>query len=330
MDVDNIRPNVTNGESDVLGTKGFIAPEIIQGKSTPNTKTDRFSIAVMLFCLWCKQNPFEGTKVILYEGSNELMDLYANPVFIFHPTDKSNTAEKDPNDSWAKNCFAWVRAWWEAIPSILKKQFTECFTEELDPNKRNTTESMWITIFERILTEGHLDVCPKCKNKIASESSKCVFCGAKHKPEQPQAPVKKNIGGAQPPVGGQNNAQPQKQTGVNNAAPKNNTPVPTPATLKNRIVIDENGSRSNAIDLKVGNVIAGADISSRLASMRKVLEVCTSPNDASLLALRNLTYYAFRVVYKDGTSNMLEPERAVLIRKVEKIILPYDIILYIE
>jgi hypothetical protein len=67
-----------------------------------------------------------------------------------------------------------------------------------------------------------------------------------------------------------------------------------------------------------------------MASLGNLLEVCTSPNDASLLALRNLTYYAFRVVYRDGTSNMLEPERAVLIRKVEKIILPYDIILYIE
>lgn len=98
-------------------------------------------------------------------------------IFIFHPTDKSNTAEKDPNNTWAKDMFKFVRAWWSAIPSILKEKFTEVFTEGLDPKKRNITESDWIKLFERILSDGYLKKCKKCGNYIAVEAESCVFCG---------------------------------------------------------------------------------------------------------------------------------------------------------
>ena len=52
-DNDNVAPYGSN--LGVGGTPGYMAPEVILGKSTPNTDTDLFSLAVILFELFCCQ-----------------------------------------------------------------------------------------------------------------------------------------------------------------------------------------------------------------------------------------------------------------------------------
>ena len=308
LDCDNIRPD-NESESDVSGTEGFLAPEIVKGQS-PNKVSDRFSVAVMLFLLWCKQNPFEGTKVVLYEGNNRIHDLYSNPVFIFHPTDKSNTAEKDPNNTWGKDMFKFVRAWWAATPQILKDKFIQAFTEGLDATKR-ITEAAWIKTFERILNNNFIEKCGKCGNYIAVESTKCVFCGTAHKAKacatQPIKPVQQ--------------AQPVRTAqSVQHAQP-------APVKKKvNCIEIYDGNTLIAEMNLKLGLTVSGAQISGKLDKIPKVFEVCSKPNDASLLGIRNLTIYNWTIFYKNSSEQrLLQSQSAVLVRNVDKILLPANI-----
>ena len=312
LDCDNIRPD-NEPESDVVGTEGFLAPEIVKGGS-PNKISDRFSVAVMLFLLWCKQNPFEGTKAVLYEGNNRIKDLYSDPVFIFHPKDKSNTAERDPNNTWGKNMFALTRIWWGAAPQLLKEKFTEAFTDGLDPQRRKP-ESEWVKLFERILGGGYIEKCGKCGNHIAAESKECIFCGAPHKGKAPAgaASVKPAPANAAP-------AKPAAKA----------APAAQPSPKKDCVEIYDGGKLTAEISLKAGLKVSGAQVSAKLSKMPYVFEVCTKPGDASLLGIRNLTVYNWTIFYKNSAEHrVLESGKAVLVRNVQKILLPAELTLVV-
>ena len=150
LNCDNISISCNEVYCGVLGVEGFIAPEIIQGQRT-NKQSDLFSLAVILFCIWCKQNPFEGTAAVMYDGNDMLHDLYAHPIFIFHPKDKSNTVEKDPNGNWAKGLFDCVRARWNALPTILQEKFTFSFVDAVENPQQRISASSWARVFEELL-----------------------------------------------------------------------------------------------------------------------------------------------------------------------------------
>lgn len=57
--------NVSYGNSKpggVLGTPGFMAPEIVRGEARPSRDTDRYSLAVLLFYLFMVNHPLEGKQ----------------------------------------------------------------------------------------------------------------------------------------------------------------------------------------------------------------------------------------------------------------------------
>lgn len=89
------------GESapSVIGTKGFIAPEIIatcnnpQGSQVlPNQETDRHSLAVLIYSLLLCRHPLDGAAVWDADGDKRDDDLTygEKALFIEHPTDKRN------------------------------------------------------------------------------------------------------------------------------------------------------------------------------------------------------------------------------------------------
>ena len=85
------------------------------------------------------------------------------------------------------------------------------------------------------------------------------------------------------------------------------------------------------IELKLGKIITGKEISPKIEKLGNVIEICSKPGDDSLLALRNLTYYNWTIYFNDDDAKHDLPyEKAVLIRKVEKIILPANLTLYIH
>lgn len=68
--------NVSYGNSKpggVLGTPGFMAPEIVRGEARPSRDTDRYSLAVLLFYLFMVNHPLEGKQ----EASIKCMDMAA-------------------------------------------------------------------------------------------------------------------------------------------------------------------------------------------------------------------------------------------------------------
>ncbi len=137
-DTDNI---VVNGENkgSVIGTPKFMAPEIITGKSLPDTQSDLFSLAVILFYILFLNHPLEGKK----ESSIKSLDLPAmaklygsEPLFIFDPHDDSNY----PDPIFHKNALIF----WNIYPKFFKNYFIRAFTHGIrDPLHGRVRETEW-------------------------------------------------------------------------------------------------------------------------------------------------------------------------------------------
>lgn len=75
----------------VDGTRDYIAPEILAGRSTPSIETDRHALAVLLYQLLLFYHPFKGPKVYSDDPEEDLqLSLGDDALFIEHPTDDSN------------------------------------------------------------------------------------------------------------------------------------------------------------------------------------------------------------------------------------------------
>lgn len=76
----------------VLGTPGYIAPEVLAGAATPSTATDRHALAVLLYQILLHRHPLQGRKVNSTRSAeqDELLSMGARALFVEHPTDRSN------------------------------------------------------------------------------------------------------------------------------------------------------------------------------------------------------------------------------------------------
>ena len=300
IDVDNIRFEGANEESAVIGTPGFIAPEIIRKEASPDKYADRFAVSVILFILWCRTEPFCGIKEALYDGKNILNDLYANPVFIFDPIDKSNSAEQDPQGH--KGYFQWARNWWAAMPKLLKDKFMLAFTNGLKRNDR-FTEANWIKTFEQIINDNLLEKC-KCGNYISKDCAKCIFCGEAHssKAKESIEPVIKKV-----------------QTSEESQLPKHKI---------NTLEVFDGNKLTKVIPIEDGKIISGMELSTRLKNIDKFIQICHKPDNALLYAIRNLTMYSLTIYFRNSEEKrQLESGKAVLLRNVQRILLPANICL---
>ena len=137
-DNDNV---AIDGESKigVLGTPRFMSPEVVRGESKPNTYTDLFSLAVLLFYILTTSHPLEGKK----ESEIKCLDLPAmtklygtNPIFVYDPNDQTNRPLSGYHDN--------VIAFWNIYPIFLKNLFIKSFTEGIkDPINGRVRESEW-------------------------------------------------------------------------------------------------------------------------------------------------------------------------------------------
>jgi len=130
-DNDNVSIN-NEAYAGVLGTMEFMAPEIILGESMPNTNTDIYSLAVLLFFMMIKHHPLIGLKecaIHCIDKSAQKMLFGTDPVFIFDPNNTSN----QPDPECQKNPFLY----WPLYPKFLKDKFIRAFTNGLkDVNQR--------------------------------------------------------------------------------------------------------------------------------------------------------------------------------------------------
>lgn len=154
--VDNDNVSVNGSPCTVLGTPGFMAPEIVRSgyKTLPSIKTDYYSLAIVLYRLFFIDHPMDGKlwkKYPLQDDRVENLLYYIKPVFHNNPNDKSNA----PDNDLAPN----VLLRWRFFPDEIKDKFISVFTEGIDNPSKRPTELAWITaIFrarEKLLLTGH-------------------------------------------------------------------------------------------------------------------------------------------------------------------------------
>lgn len=169
-DNDNVAPNGTN--MGVIGKPRYMAPEIVLGKSLPNTQTDRFSLALILFVILCNNHPFEGKKSLVpCLTPVEAEKLYGSEIlFICDPNDQSNAP--------VKNIHTNVIARWAFMPDYIKDAFLKAFSQQAiqEPGRR-PKELDWLKVLVRFRSDI---VRCSCGNEVfikGASTTRCDGCG---------------------------------------------------------------------------------------------------------------------------------------------------------
>lgn len=160
-DNDNISVNTIDAasQSAVMGTLGFMAPELVRGDSLPSTETDLFSLAVLLFYMFMVHHPLQGKKEADIKILNQaaLIKLYGKePLFIFDPDDHSNEPVKGYQDN--------PLLYWPIYPQFLRDLFTRAFTDGIkDPQHGRIRESQWRAAMVRL--RDSIVYCSSCNKE---------------------------------------------------------------------------------------------------------------------------------------------------------------------
>ncbi|GDY19003.1 kinase [Verrucomicrobiota bacterium] len=117
----------------VLGTPGYIAPEVVAGKKLPSIETDQHALAVLLYETLLQRHPLHGPKIHTTRSAEEddLLMMGARALYIEHPTDFSNHPKTPPAIS--------VRR----LGPYLEKLFLKTFAEGLHQPARRATATEW-------------------------------------------------------------------------------------------------------------------------------------------------------------------------------------------
>ncbi len=175
-DCDNVAPDGEN--FGIGGMPGFMAPEVVRGVTMPGVLTDRYSLAVVLFKLFFRGDPLEGSKVlrcVVMTEENDLIHYGKDPVFIYDPNNDSNRPVKGVHDNVIKL--------WQIYPEFIRKAFTLSFTYGImEPNAR-IIEKSWI----QMLIQLKLDIihcgCGKTAfsasfETVGDHTMRCPKCGS--------------------------------------------------------------------------------------------------------------------------------------------------------
>jgi len=111
----------------VLGTPGYIAPEVLAGRTVPSIATDRHALAVLIYQLLLQRHPLQGKRVNSQRSAeeDEMLSMGARALFVEHPTDRSNPPVQP------------IRVRYQQLGPHLAPLFEKSFVHGLHaPNKR--------------------------------------------------------------------------------------------------------------------------------------------------------------------------------------------------
>ena len=157
----------------VLGTPGFMAPEILLGQARPGASSDLFSLAVLIFRLLTRHDPLKGEleQAIRCLDEPARRRLYGeDPVFIFDPVDGRN--RPDPIEHAA------VLITWPIYPEPLQRLFLQTFGPGLKQPSRRALTGQWTA--ELAATLDRRVLCPSCGQEAfpaVSHATGCWNCG---------------------------------------------------------------------------------------------------------------------------------------------------------
>jgi serine/threonine protein kinase len=195
-DTDNVDLDGKPGR--IAGTLLFMAPEVASGRVEPNSMSDRFSLAVLLFYIFMLGHPLKGKREteIKFDPADpdgSLRLCTEKPVFVFDPDDASNRPVAGIHDA--------VLNFWNIYPHSLQTLFTRGFTRGLlDPEAR-VMDNDWRKEMARL--KDAIFTCMRCcaENFFDLERLKnhgslqpCWSCG-----HLPQLPPRIRIGDPRDP-----------------------------------------------------------------------------------------------------------------------------------
>jgi serine/threonine protein kinase len=168
---DNDNVSEFGKQSGIAGKARYMAPEIVKGGS-PDMKSDRFSLSVILFMLWTNSHPLEGKAACppCMDAKNERRIYGENPVFIFDRQDASNR----PVQGLHKGAITR----YPLLPPYLQEAFAKAFGKEVmhDPSKR-VIEQEWLRIFIRMRGEVYKCACGEIWFADPVAQNNCPHCG---------------------------------------------------------------------------------------------------------------------------------------------------------
>lgn len=175
-DNDNVAPDGT--ETGIIGKPRYMAPEIVLRKSKPNSLSDRFSMSLILYILFCLNHPLEGKRYLVSGLTPALQEkLYGSePLFIMDPNDKSN----GPHPIVHRNSIVV----WPCLPDYVQNIFLAAFSQKAfqKPSAR-PREIDWLNVLTRFRSE----IVPcQCGNEIFTQQGEPCECEeCKHKANIP-------------------------------------------------------------------------------------------------------------------------------------------------
>lgn len=117
----------------VLGTPGYIAPEVLDGRKLPSIETDQHALAVLIYETLLLRHPLQGPKIHTTRSAeeDEALAMGRNALFIENPNDASNRPVPAPHPPFT------------ALGSHLTSLFTKTFVTGLHNPPARAAAAEW-------------------------------------------------------------------------------------------------------------------------------------------------------------------------------------------
>lgn len=165
-DNDNVAPE--GKDTGIVGKPRYMAPEIVLGKNKPNSLSDRFSMSLILYILFCLNHPLEGKRYLIpgLTAAHQEKLYGSEALFMMDPDDNSN----GPHPVIHKNSITM----WRCLPEYMRKIFLSAFNQQaLQRPAARPKEIDWLKVLTRFRSE--IVQC-SCGNEIFIEDGKPCRC----------------------------------------------------------------------------------------------------------------------------------------------------------
>ena len=172
-DNDNVAPYGEN--LGIAGKCRYMAPEVVMGQKRPDSHTDRFSLAVVLYMLLFLNHPLEGKRTMCPCLTEELERKFygSDPVFVWDPANNANRPVRGVHTNEIKL--------WPLYPAFVRKTFEKAFSHEVmvgNDTTHRVIEKEWQEVFT---TLRDLTIKCSCGSETfidpSQQSCRCINCG---------------------------------------------------------------------------------------------------------------------------------------------------------
>lgn len=156
----------------IAGKHRYMAPEVVLG-GVPDKRSDRFSMAVILFRMLFIEHPLEGkySTPPCMTPEHEKKYYGSDPVFVLDPEDDRNAANNQLNTNTLR--------FWKIYPEYIRDLFIQAFGKSsVQPPYDRVIERTWLDAFVRLRSETV--PCPHCGKETfitPKYSVSCMYCG---------------------------------------------------------------------------------------------------------------------------------------------------------